>query len=140
MCKVANQQWGRIFESALWRRPPGSQGPPPVAVNKIIVEGSSALRSFCTRPAFSMLVGSRLPCNTQEATGLEHVSVGDVAKEKECFEGRDVELDTYILDEEKVLRICNLAYISSYVLSCACGNARHAPDSPCSLRRFGSCD
>ncbi|TFJ82954.1 hypothetical protein NSK_005727 [Nannochloropsis salina CCMP1776] len=38
-----------------------------------------------------------------EATGLEHVSVGDVAKEKECFEGRDVELDTYILDEEKLL-------------------------------------
>lgn len=62
---------------------------------------------------------------TQGATGLEHVSVGDVAKEKECFEGRDVELDTNILDEEKVLQICNLLYISSYILSCACGKARH---------------
>ena len=37
-----------------------------------------------------------------EKTGLRYINVGDVVKEKMCYEGRDEEFDTYILDEEKL--------------------------------------
>ncbi|GAB5037378.1 transcription initiation factor tfiid subunit 9 adenylate partial [Nannochloropsis oceanica] len=38
-----------------------------------------------------------------EATGLSHLNVGDLVKEAKCYEGKDEELDTYILDEDKLL-------------------------------------
>ena len=38
-----------------------------------------------------------------EHMGMKHLCVGDVIKEHKCYEGRDEELDTYILDEDKLL-------------------------------------
>ena len=40
-----------------------------------------------------------------ERTGMKHVCVGDLIKEHKCYEGRDEELDTNILDEDKLLDI-----------------------------------
>lgn len=37
-----------------------------------------------------------------EATGLTHVNVGDLVKEKQLHEGYLEEFDTHILDEDKV--------------------------------------
>lgn len=36
---------------------------------------------------------------------LRHINVGDLIKEHKCYEGRDEELDTNILDEDKLLDI-----------------------------------
>mmetsp|Transcript_4813 Transcript_4813/g.13916 ORF Transcript_4813/g.13916 Transcript_4813/m.13916 type:complete len:186 (+) Transcript_4813:156-713(+) len=38
-----------------------------------------------------------------ERTGMQHVSVGELIKELKCYEGRDEELDTNVLDEDKLL-------------------------------------
>lgn len=38
-----------------------------------------------------------------EKTGLRHINVGDVVKSQHCYESRDEEFDTYILDEDKLL-------------------------------------
>ncbi|ESZ99435.1 POS9-activating factor FAP7 [Sclerotinia borealis F-4128] len=38
-----------------------------------------------------------------ESTGLKHLSVNDVVKEKGCHEGWDDELKTWIVDEDKLL-------------------------------------
>ena len=37
-----------------------------------------------------------------ERLGLRYVNVGEVVKTHKCFEGRDEEFDTYILDEDKL--------------------------------------
>lgn len=37
-----------------------------------------------------------------EQTGLIHLNVGDLVKKNECFESRDEEFDTYIVDEDKL--------------------------------------
>ena len=34
---------------------------------------------------------------------MKHICVGDVIQENKCYEGRDEELDSYILDEDKLL-------------------------------------
>ena len=34
---------------------------------------------------------------------MKHICVGDVIKEQKCYEGRDEELDSFILDEDKLL-------------------------------------
>jgi adenylate kinase len=36
---------------------------------------------------------------------MKHVNVGDFIKENKCYEGRDEDLDTNILDEDKLLDI-----------------------------------
>jgi len=36
---------------------------------------------------------------------LQHVNVGEIIKQNKCYEGRDEELDTNILDEDKLLDI-----------------------------------
>lgn len=42
-----------------------------------------------------------------EATGLEHVNVGDIVKTKQYHEGYLEEFDTHVLDEDRVNRnIC----------------------------------
>ncbi|KAL3945838.1 MAG: hypothetical protein SGBAC_000110 [Bacillariaceae sp.] len=38
-----------------------------------------------------------------ERAGLKHVNVGDLIKELKCYDGFDKELDTNILDEDKLL-------------------------------------
>lgn len=40
-----------------------------------------------------------------ERTGMKHVNVGEMIKEHKCHEGRDEDLNTYILDEDKLLDI-----------------------------------
>jgi adenylate kinase len=35
-------------------------------------------------------------------TGLKHLSVNDVAKEHDCYDGYDEELKSHIVDEDKV--------------------------------------
>lgn len=37
-----------------------------------------------------------------EKTGLKHLSINKVAEENNCFDGRDEELETWIVDEDKV--------------------------------------
>lgn len=37
-----------------------------------------------------------------EATGLEHINVGDIVKSKQLHEGYLEEFDTHVLDEDKV--------------------------------------
>jgi adenylate kinase len=39
----------------------------------------------------------------KERTGMKHICVGDVIQENKCYEGRDEQLDSYILDEDKLL-------------------------------------
>lgn len=48
-------------------------------------------------------VGKTTHCEQlAESTGLKHLSVNDVVKEKGCHEGWDDELKTWIVDEDKV--------------------------------------
>lgn len=42
---------------------------------------------------------------TQERLGLKHIIVGDLIQEHQCYEGRDEALDTFILDEDKLLTV-----------------------------------
>mmetsp|Transcript_24563 Transcript_24563/g.36043 ORF Transcript_24563/g.36043 Transcript_24563/m.36043 type:complete len:187 (+) Transcript_24563:137-697(+) len=38
-----------------------------------------------------------------ESTGMTHLNVGEIVKEHKCYEGRDAEFDSLILDEDKLL-------------------------------------
>lgn len=50
-------------------------------------------------------VGKTVHCEQlAQETGLEHLSINKVAKERECHEGFDRELQSYIVDEDKVRR------------------------------------
>ena len=40
---------------------------------------------------------------SQDRTGMKHVNVGDLIKEHKCYDGRDEDLDSNILDEDKLL-------------------------------------
>lgn len=40
---------------------------------------------------------------------MKHICVGDVIQENKCYEGRDEELDSYILDEDKLLDTMELS-------------------------------
>lgn len=44
------------------------------------------------------------------ATGLTHVSVTDVVKDHECHDGYDEELQSWIVDEDKVCLYIHLAH------------------------------
>jgi adenylate kinase len=48
------------------------------------------------------LVVSVLP---QERLDMKHICVGDIIKENKIWEGRDEELDTHILDEDKLFDV-----------------------------------
>jgi Holliday junction resolvasome RuvABC ATP-dependent DNA helicase subunit len=37
-----------------------------------------------------------------EKTGLKHLAINKVAEEQNCYDGRDEELQTWIVDEDKV--------------------------------------
>jgi adenylate kinase len=36
---------------------------------------------------------------------MKHLNIGEIIKENKCYEGRDEELDTHILDEDKLLDV-----------------------------------
>ena len=40
-------------------------------------------------------------------TGLEHINVGELVRQKQLHEGYLVEFDTHVLDEDKVINIYN---------------------------------
>lgn len=49
--------------------------------------------------------GTGKTCHSEllaERTGLKHLSINDVVKEKECHEGWDEEYQSWIVDEDKV--------------------------------------
>lgn len=48
-------------------------------------------------------VGKTVHCEQlAQETGLKHLSINQVVKERECHEGFDRELKSYIVDEDKV--------------------------------------
>ena len=48
-------------------------------------------------------VGKTTHCEmVAERTGLKHISVNDIVKDKECHEGWDEEYQSWIVDEDKV--------------------------------------
>lgn len=50
-------------------------------------------------------VGKTTMCEQlAQSTGLKHLSINDVVKDKACHEGWDDELKTWIVDEDKVSR------------------------------------
>lgn len=50
-----------------------------------------------------------------ERTGLKHISVNEIVKDKECHEGWDDEYQSWIVDEDKVRYSVSFHYIS-YIL------------------------
>ena len=48
-----------------------------------------------------------------EATNLRHINVGDWVKEQDLHSGYDAEFDSYIIDEDKVARLCLLPTITA---------------------------
>ena len=40
-----------------------------------------------------------------ERTGMNLINVGDIVKKYECYEGRDEDFDTYIVDEDKLVDV-----------------------------------
>lgn len=61
-------------------------------------------------------VGKTVHCEQlAEETGLRHLSINHVAKERDCYETYDHELQTWVVDEDKV-RSCN-AYIVWFPVS-----------------------
>ena len=52
-----------------------------------------------------------------ERLGLRHINVGDIIKEHKCYDGHDEELDTHILDEDKLLDL-----MEAMIQKCAVDN------------------
>lgn len=46
-----------------------------------------------------------------EVTGLEHVNVGEIVKQKQLHEGYLEEFDTHVLDEDKVRSSSCICYL-----------------------------
>lgn len=54
-------------------------------------------------------VGKTVHCErVAQETGLRHLSINQVAKDRNCYESYDQELGSWIVDEDKVSRICRL--------------------------------
>jgi broad-specificity NMP kinase len=48
-------------------------------------------------------VGKTTHCEQlAEVTGLQHLQINKIAEERDCFDGRDEELGSWIVDEDKV--------------------------------------
>lgn len=48
-------------------------------------------------------VGKTVHCEQlAQETGLRHLSINQVAKDRDCFESFDQELESWIVDEDKV--------------------------------------
>jgi adenylate kinase len=48
-------------------------------------------------------VGKSAHCELlAKETGLKHLAINDFAKENDCFDGKDEELGSWIVDEDKV--------------------------------------
>jgi broad-specificity NMP kinase len=51
-----------------------------------------------------------------EATGLKHLQVGTLVKDRNLHDGYDAKYDTYILNEDKVLRKMKDSHVPSFFL------------------------
>lgn len=52
-------------------------------------------------------VGKTVHCEQlAQDTGLRHLSINKIAKERNCFETYDQELETWVVDEDKVWFSC----------------------------------
>lgn len=59
-------------------------------------------------------VGKTTHCETlAESTGLKHLSVNEIVKERGCHDGYDDELKSWIVDEDKVFRQYFLLFYSN---------------------------
>ena len=59
-------------------------------------------------------VGKTVHCEQlAQETGLRHLSVNKVAKDRGCFETYDQELETWVVDEDKVRRPFYVLYTSN---------------------------
>lgn len=47
-------------------------------------------------------------------TGLQHMSINDIAKQRDCYDGYDEERQSWIIDEDKV---CLLRFLSPSLLT-----------------------
>jgi cytidylate kinase len=61
-------------------------------------------------------VGKTVHCEQlAQDTGLKHLSVNQIAKERDCFEEFDEERKSWVVDEDKVCRL--LLFFGDYVMS-----------------------
>ena len=52
-------------------------------------------------------VGKTTHCTQlAESAGLQHIQINDVVKQHDCHDGWDEELQSYIVDEDKVCKYC----------------------------------
>lgn len=65
----------------------------------------TTLVSFACQSTFYALTHSPPPPSaySQEQTDFKHICVSDVVKENKFYDGKDEELDSYFLDEDKLL-------------------------------------
>jgi len=82
----------------------------PRASPNIVITGTPGvgmtIRSKYTAPVVNHLhrTGKSSHCELlAESTGLRHLSVNQIVKDKSCHEGYDDELKTWIVDEDKLL-------------------------------------
>jgi len=58
-------------------------------------------------------VGKTTHCESlAERTGLKHISVNQIVKDKDCHEGWDEEYQSWIVDEDKVCPSSSYAFFS----------------------------
>ncbi|CAB9516253.1 kinase isoenzyme 6 [Seminavis robusta] len=76
----------------------------PMSVSRrrpnILITGSPGVGKTCTAASIAKTMGS----------DMVHVNVGKFAEEHKCYEGRDEELDTNILDEDKLLDLLEIQF------------------------------
>lgn len=61
-------------------------------------------------------VGKTVHCEQlAQDTGLRHLSINQVAKDRDCFESYDDELGSWVVDEDKV---CSFSSIRLIYLAC----------------------
>ena len=64
-------------------------------------------------------VGKTTHCETlAQSTGLQHLSINDVVKERGCHEGYDEEFKSWIVDEDKVKVLSNSGRLRLTLDSC----------------------
>lgn len=66
-------------------------------------------------------VGKTVHCEQlAQDTGLRHLSVNKVAKDRGCFETYDQELETWVVDEDKVRRPFYMLYTAYEIANGSC--------------------
>lgn len=67
-------------------------------------------------------VGKTTHCESlAESTGLKHLSINDIVKERGCHDGFDEEFKSWIVDEDKVrISACTLLADSKFWIASRC--------------------